>query len=113
GADDLGQGGPDGGGAEAGGEGRTDLSSRLLRLPTVPVSSRRGGGMPAAVLEERLGDRFGYPEVFGCLLTLRASLIVMIRSVLPGWVGAGYAGPFRRPVRTWTACSSPRLTRCM
>src|SRR6476619_5503434 len=31
-ADDLGQGGPNGGSAQAGGEGRTDLSSRLLRL---------------------------------------------------------------------------------
>src|SRR6185437_3987 len=81
GADDLGQSGPNGGSAQAGGEGRTDLSSRLLRLPTVPVSSRRGGGMPAAVLEERLGDRFGYPEV----LRFRGSLAH----------GQGGAGPRR------------------
>ena len=93
-ANDLGQSGPNGGSAQAGGEGRTDLSSRLLRLSTVPVSSRRGGGMPGAVLEERLGDRFGYPEVLGCFVTLRFSLIVMVRTVLPGWVGAGYAGLF-------------------
>ena len=32
----------------------------------------------------------------------------------PSWVGGGWIRrPFRRPVRTWTACSSPRLTRCM
>ncbi len=93
-ANDLGQSGPDGGGPQAGGEGRTDLSSRLLRLPTVPVGSGRGGGMPAAVLEERLGDRFGYPEVLGCFVTLLFSLIVMVRTVLLGWVGAGYAGLF-------------------
>jgi hypothetical protein len=46
------------------------------------------------VLEERLGDRFGYPEVLGCVITLRFSLIVMVRTVLPGRVGAGYAGLF-------------------
>jgi hypothetical protein len=40
-----------------GGEGRTDLPSRLLRLPTEPVGPGRGGGMPTAVLEERLGHR--------------------------------------------------------
>ena len=32
----------------------------------------------------------------------------------PCWVGGGWIRrPFRRPVRTWTALSSPRLTRCM
>src|SRR4029077_15886559 len=46
GADDFGQGGPDGGGQEAGGEGRTDLSPRLLRLSPVPVGPGCGGGMP-------------------------------------------------------------------
>ena len=94
GADDLGQGGPNGGGAEAGGEGRADLSSGLLWLSTVPVGSGRGGGMSGAVLEDRLGGRFGHPEVFRCFVTLRLSLLVMIKIVLPGWVGAGYAGLF-------------------
>jgi len=29
------------------------------------------------------------------------------------WAGGGsIRRPFARPVRTWTACSSPRLTRC-
>ena len=42
----------------------------------------------------RLGDRFGHPEVLGCIVTLLLSLIVMVRTVLPGWVGAGYAGLF-------------------
>src|SRR6478735_7336997 len=37
GADDFGQGGPAGGGQEAGVEGRTDLSPGLLRLSPVPV----------------------------------------------------------------------------
>src|ERR1700676_5385362 len=35
--DNLGQGGPDGGGAAVGVEGRTDLSPRLLWLPAVSV----------------------------------------------------------------------------
>ena len=31
----------------------------------------------------------------------------------PVWAGGGsIRSPFARPVRTWTACSSPRLTRC-
>src|SRR6266568_3404394 len=31
----------------------------------------------------------------------------------PAWAGGGsIRRPFARPVRTWTACSSPRLTRC-
>ena len=31
----------------------------------------------------------------------------------PSWAGGGsIRRPFARPVRTWTACSSPRLTRC-
>ena len=31
----------------------------------------------------------------------------------PVWAGGGsIRRPFARPVRTWTACSSPRLTRC-
>ena len=76
-------------------------------------ASGRGGGMPAAVLEERLGDRFGYPEVLRCFVTLRFSLIVMIRTVLPGWVGAGYAGLFGVRCACARLCSSPRLTRCM
>jgi hypothetical protein len=48
---------------EVGGEGRTDLSPRLLWLPTVLVGVGRGGGMSGAVLEDRLGDRFGHPKV--------------------------------------------------
>src|ERR1035437_1114394 len=40
-----------------GGEGRTDLPSRLLRLPPEQVGPGRGGGMPEAVLEQRLGHR--------------------------------------------------------
>ena len=53
----------DGGGPEAGGEGRADLPPGLLRLPAGAVGAGRGGGMPAALLEDRLGDRFGHPEV--------------------------------------------------
>ena len=44
--------------------------------------------------KKRLGDRFGYPEVLGCVVTLLLSLIVMVKTVLPGWLGAGYAGLF-------------------
>src|ERR1700722_19001087 len=61
--DDCGQGRPDGGGPQAGGEGRTDLSSRFLRVPATTVGSRRGRGMSGAVLEDRLGHRSGYSEV--------------------------------------------------
>ena len=77
GADDRGQGRPDGGGPEAGGEGRADLSPGLLRLPAGPVGPGRGGGMPGAVLEERLGDRFGHPEV----LRQRRSWDLMVKAV--------------------------------
>ena len=85
---------PDGGGPAAGGEGRTDLSSRFLRVPAATVGSGRGRGMSGAVLEERLGDRSGYSEVLGCIVTLLLSLIVMVKTVLPGRLGAGYAGLF-------------------
>ena len=44
--------------------------------------------------EIRLGGRFGHPKILGCFITLRFSLIVMVRTVLPGRVGAGYAGLF-------------------
>src|SRR6476659_7770493 len=83
--DDCGQGRPDGGGPAAGGEGRTDLSSRFLRVPAATVGSGRGRGMSGAVLEDRLGHRSGYSEVLGCGATLLLSLIVMIKTVLPGW----------------------------
>jgi RNA-directed DNA polymerase len=33
-------------------------------------------------------------QLFGCIVTLRFSLIVMVRTVLAGWVVAGYAGLF-------------------
>src|ERR1700719_2107755 len=61
--DDRGQGRPDGGGPAAGGEGRTDLSSRFLRVPATTVGSGRGRGVSGAVLEDRLGHRSGYSEV--------------------------------------------------
>src|SRR4029077_17390716 len=77
--DDCGQGRPDGGGPAAGGEGATDLSSRFLRVPAATGGSGRGRGMSGAVLEDRLGHRFGYPEVLGCFVTLLFSLIVMVR----------------------------------
>jgi hypothetical protein len=57
GADRRGQDRPDGGGPQAGGEGRADLPPGLLRLPAGQVGPGRGGGMPAALLEDRLGDR--------------------------------------------------------
>ena len=46
-----------GGGREAGGEGRADLPRRLLRLPAGPLGVGRGGHVSAALLEKRLGDR--------------------------------------------------------
>src|SRR6266545_2027216 len=54
---------PNGGSPQAGGEGRADLPSRLLRLPATPVGPGRGGGMPAALLANRLGARPRHPEV--------------------------------------------------
>ena len=54
---------PDGGCAEAGGEGRTGLPPGLLRLPAWAVRVARGRCLPQALLEKRLGDRFGYPEI--------------------------------------------------
>ena len=43
-------------------EGRVDLP-RLLWVPAGPVGAGCGGRVSAAVLEEGLGDRSGYPEV--------------------------------------------------
>ncbi len=45
---------PDGGGPETGGKGRADLSPRLLGLPSGPIGTGRGGGLPQALLESRL-----------------------------------------------------------
>ena len=53
----------DGGGRGAGGEGRADLPSGLLRVPPEAFRARRGGRVPAAVLADGLGDRSGHPEV--------------------------------------------------
>jgi hypothetical protein len=51
--------------------------------------------------------------VFRRIATLLLSLIVLIK--IGGLLGVGgwIRRPFRRPVRTWTAWSSPRLTRCI
>ena len=35
-----------------------------------------------------------FHTLFGCVITLLLSLIVMVRTVRPGRVGAGYAGLF-------------------
>ena len=42
---------------QTGDEGRGDLPSGLVRLPSGAVCAGRGGGLPAALLEDRLGDR--------------------------------------------------------
>src|SRR4029453_13411386 len=52
---------PNGGSPQAGGGGRADLPPRPLRLPAGPVGPGRGGGMPAALLADRLGDRPRHP----------------------------------------------------
>src|ERR1700738_119920 len=53
----------DGSGTQTGSEGRGDLPSGLVRLPSRASPAGRGGGLPAALLENRLGDRSGNPEV--------------------------------------------------
>ena len=53
----------DGGGPGAGGEGRADLPSGLLRVPPGAFRARRGGRVSAAVLDDRLGDRSGHRPV--------------------------------------------------
>src|SRR6476469_7263031 len=54
-----------------------DLRDRTRRVVSAPVGAGRGPG-----------------RRIGCGATLLLSLIVMIKTVLPGWVGAGYAGLF-------------------
>ncbi len=54
---------PDGGGHGAGGEGRADLPSGLLRLPVWSVRVGCGRGVQEALLAIRLGDRCGHSGV--------------------------------------------------
>ena len=51
------------GGRAVGAGGRADLPLRFVRLPARTVGAGCGGRVPTSVLEIRLGDRFGHPEV--------------------------------------------------
>jgi hypothetical protein len=57
GADRRGPRRADGGGHVPGAEGGADVPPGLLRVPATPLGVGRGGGVPAALLENRLGDR--------------------------------------------------------
>ena len=57
-------GGANGGGYGIGEKSRADLPRRFLWLPAGSLAVGRGGQMPAAMLEDRLGDRFGHPKIF-------------------------------------------------
>src|SRR5262249_26003223 len=59
------------------GRDASDLRDRTRRVVSAPVGVGRGPG-----------------RRIGCFVTLLLSLIVMVRTVLAGWVGAGYAGLF-------------------
>jgi hypothetical protein len=63
GAHDRGSGCSNGGSQICGVEGGADLSPGLLRLPAGPVATGCGRGLPAALLEDRPGDRCGHPEI--------------------------------------------------
>src|SRR5262249_57638478 len=54
-ADRRGQDRPDGRGPQAGGEGRTDLPPRQLRVPAEQVGLGCGGGLPAAAAGRATG----------------------------------------------------------
>lgn len=58
-----GQSRPNGGSQTSGIRGGIDLPPGLLRLPAGPVATGRGRGLPDTLLEDRLGDRSGHPEV--------------------------------------------------
>src|SRR5215207_8630240 len=62
-ANDRGQGRADGGSHASGGTGGPSVSPGLLWLPAGQIGSWCARGVPAAVLEGRLGDRSGRPEV--------------------------------------------------
>ena len=62
-ADGRRQGRADGRGHASGARVEPSVSPGLLWLPAGQVGSGRGRGMPGAVLEVRLGDRSGRPEV--------------------------------------------------
>ena len=57
----VGQDRPDGRAVVSGAGGGAAVPPRLLRLSAGAVRAGRGGGMPAAVLEEGLGDRSRHP----------------------------------------------------
>ena len=63
GAHRRGQDRADGGRGASGGTGGTDVPPGLLWVPAGTVGPGRGRGMPGALLEDRLGDRSGHPEV--------------------------------------------------
>ena len=79
--------------ARAGLRGR--FSAVQLRVPPEAIDARRPAGARRRVLAgQAVGGRDGYRQLLGCIAILRFSLIVMVRTVLLGWVGVGYAGLF-------------------
>ena len=72
-----------------------DFAPVLLWVSADAARARRGRGDSHARHQGlSLGAGRGYRSVFGCFVTLLLSLIVMIKTDLPGWLGAGYAGLF-------------------
>ena len=85
------------GGRAVGGEGRADLPLRFVRLPAGTVGAGCGGRVPTSVLEIRLGDPFGHPEV--------------LRQRVMGSHRQGGGGPYRCPVGV-AVCQAVAECRC-
>ena len=71
------------------------LSVVQVRVSPEAVDARCAAGAHGRVLAgQPVGGRDGHRRLLGCIVTLLLSLIVMVRTVLLGWVVAGYAGLF-------------------
>ena len=88
----------DGGQDVSGAGGGADLPSRLLRLSAGQVRVGCGGGMPGAVLAQRLGDRSGHPGV--------------LRHRAAGSRAQGGGPPHRPAVDPARMCSGGSRRRC-
>jgi hypothetical protein len=75
-------------------KGAPSVPRGLLRLSAGTLATGRACGMPAAVLEVRLGHRLGCPEVLGAIVTLPPRCCGWCQRGCIRPVGRGFVGLF-------------------